>query len=99
MLLEQLKVKNNGNVYFCGIEINFKKFVREFKFTGVLQFSNGTKCWYKDGKFHREDGPAMLFKNKQRQSEYYINGVFKNTEISQLKRRKKQGRKICWQIA
>lgn len=89
MLLEQLKVKNNGNVYSCGIEINFKKFVREFKFTGVLQFSNGTKCWYKDGKFHREDGPAMLFKNKQRQSEYYINGVFQKYGDFPAKKKKK----------
>ena len=21
----------------------------------------GTKCWYKDGELHREDGPALIY--------------------------------------
>jgi len=23
----------------------------------------GNECWYRDGKYHREDGPAMIFKD------------------------------------
>ena len=32
-------------------------------FTGIVEFSSGTKCWFKDGKFHREDGPAIEYPN------------------------------------
>ena len=28
-------------------------------FTGIVEFPNGSKEWYKDGKRHREDGPAI----------------------------------------
>jgi hypothetical protein len=28
-------------------------------FTGVVEFLNGNKYWYKNRKFHREDGPAV----------------------------------------
>jgi hypothetical protein len=28
-------------------------------FTGVAEYPNGTKHWYKEGKLHREDGPAV----------------------------------------
>ena len=28
---------------------------------------NGNKYWYKDGKLHREDGPAVIFKNGDQQ--------------------------------
>mgnify|MGYP003491503140 CR=1 FL=1 len=27
-------------------------------YTGIAEFSNGRKSWYKDGLWHREDGPA-----------------------------------------
>jgi hypothetical protein len=30
-------------------------------FTGIVEFPDGTKKWYKEGKYHREDGPAVEF--------------------------------------
>ncbi len=32
-------------------------------FTGITEFLNGSKRWYKDGERHREDGPAVEFSN------------------------------------
>ena len=29
-------------------------------YSGIVQFVNGTKIWYKNGKTHREDGPAWI---------------------------------------
>ena len=31
------------------------------KQTGCVQWFNGTKEWYKEGKLHREDGPAVEY--------------------------------------
>jgi len=28
-------------------------------FTGIAEYPNGTKEWYRNGKLHREDGPAI----------------------------------------
>lgn len=28
-------------------------------FTGIAEYPNGDKHWFKDGKLHREDGPAI----------------------------------------
>jgi hypothetical protein len=28
-------------------------------FTGIAEYPNGTKRWYKEGNLHREDGPAI----------------------------------------
>ncbi len=30
-------------------------------YTGVVESENGNLYWYKNGKFHREDGPAKFF--------------------------------------
>jgi hypothetical protein len=32
-----------------------------FLHTGIAEFPNGTKFWYKDGNLHREDGPAKEY--------------------------------------
>jgi len=32
-------------------------------FTGIAEFLNRDKFWYKDGKPHREDGPAKEYSN------------------------------------
>jgi hypothetical protein len=29
-----------------------------FNYTGIVEWDNGTKWWYLNGKWHREDGPA-----------------------------------------
>ena len=28
-----------------------------------IQWINGSKCWYRNGRLHREDGPALIFIN------------------------------------
>lgn len=33
-------------------------------FTGIVERFDGTKIWYKEGKCHREDGPALLHPNR-----------------------------------
>jgi hypothetical protein len=38
----------------------------------VEVYNNGTKCWYLDGKRHREDGPAIEYSNGAK--EWYLNG-------------------------
>ena len=32
-------------------------------YTGIVEFEDGEKIWFKNGKLHREDGPANLFKD------------------------------------
>ena len=29
--------------------------------TGLITYPTGIQCWYKDGKRHRDDGPALIF--------------------------------------
>ena len=33
------------------------------EFSGKIHFSNGTKKWLRNGKLHREDGPAIIKAN------------------------------------
>jgi len=40
------------------IKINYKNSIPN-NFTGIAIFPDGRKCWYKEGKYHREDGPAI----------------------------------------
>ena len=43
-------------------------------FTGIAEYANGTKIWYKDGLRHREDGPACEYPDD---AEYwYFEGKF-----------------------
>ena len=35
-------------------------------------YSNGTQCWYLNGKRHREDGPAIVFSDGSQF--WYLNG-------------------------
>jgi len=30
-------------------------------YTGHVKFTNGNQYWYKNGKLHREDGPAEIY--------------------------------------
>lgn len=47
----------------------------------ALEFDDGTKCWYIEGKLHRTDGPAMQFANGNK--EYYLYGIKVNCEDNQ----------------
>ena len=39
--------------------------------TGCVKYDSGTKHWFKNGKFHREDGPARELANGDK--EYWLN--------------------------
>jgi hypothetical protein len=41
-------------------------------FTGVAEFLNNSKEWFKEGKWHREDGPAVEHINGYK--EWWVNG-------------------------
>lgn len=44
----------------------------QVNFTGIVEWSNGMKCWYKEGKFHRDNGPAIEWDNGFR--EWWLEG-------------------------
>jgi len=41
-------------------------------FTGIAEFPNGDKYWHKEGRYHREDGPAVEFSDKSKL--WYLEG-------------------------
>jgi len=43
-------------------------------YTGHVKYSDGTQKWYKNGKVHREDGPAVIYSNGTQY--WYKNGEF-----------------------
>lgn len=45
----------------------------QVNFTGIVEWSNGAKVWYKEGKKHREDGPAIEWDNGFKY--WYKNGL------------------------
>jgi hypothetical protein len=38
----------------------------------LIEHSDGTKYWYLNGKYHREDGPALEYSNGNKY--WYLNG-------------------------
>ena len=42
-------------------------------FTGIVEDINGDKCYLVDGDFHREDGPARIYKDENEKI-WYLNG-------------------------
>ncbi len=43
-------------------------------YTGIVHVESGTKIWYKNGKWHREDGPAYI--SISGWEEWHLNGKF-----------------------
>ena len=41
-------------------------------YTGIVEWESGTKIWFKNGKRHRENGPAWIYKNKIKS--WYLDG-------------------------
>jgi len=35
-------------------------------YTGIVEWEHGEKCWYKNGNLHREDGPAVVGKDGEK---------------------------------
>lgn len=44
----------------------------QVNFTGIVEWSNGSKVWYKEEKFHRDNGPAIEWDNGFR--EWWLEG-------------------------
>jgi len=50
-------------------------------YTGKVEWEDGDVCYYKDGVFHREDGPALIYGKGEERPDgsaleyYYVNGV------------------------
>lgn len=42
-------------------------------YTGIAEYSSGTKEWYKDGKYHREGGPACEYSSGTK--EWYLGDI------------------------
>ena len=57
-----IEIKNDTCIIKTYTEYNFHILSKEDQ-TGCVKFSNGDKAWYKEGKLHREDGPAVEFAN------------------------------------
>jgi len=43
------------------------------KYTGHIKFANGTQKWFKNGQWHREDGPAEIWVTGERF--WWLNGL------------------------
>jgi hypothetical protein len=46
------------------------------KFVGIVKDHNGAIFYYKDGYFHREDGPAIIYSEKHKT--WYFEGLLHN---------------------
>jgi hypothetical protein len=44
----------------------------------AIEYSDGAKCWYRNGKLHREDGPAVIYHNGTRK--WLLNGIPHRTD-------------------
>ena len=53
-------------------------------FTGIIKHQNGTKEWFKEGKFHREDGPACEYVSG-RKGWYLIGIEYSDSEYLKIK--------------
>jgi len=40
----------------------------------AVEFANGTKAWYQNGKYHRTDGPAIEYVDGNKY--YYLNNKY-----------------------
>jgi hypothetical protein len=47
-------------------------------FTGVVRYPDGTKHWYLNGQYHREDGPAREWDDGSK--EWFLNGQLHRTD-------------------
>ena len=52
------------------IKVNHSSEIPE-NFTGIIEFSDGEKWWYKEGERHRENGPAVECTNGTKR--WYVN--------------------------
>jgi hypothetical protein len=55
------------------IKIKYTSEIPE-NYTGIVEYSNGTKVWYLNGKTHRLDGPAIEYPSGTKY--WYLNDVY-----------------------
>lgn len=68
-----------------------------FPFTGKILLGNVNEVHYlKKGKRHREDGPAILWPNKE--VTYYLDGEYYSKEEWFLKLPEEQQEKLLWKL-
>ena len=69
------------------IKINSLKEIPE-NFTGIIEYPDGSKVWYKKGKLHRINGPAVESSDGENhwwiEGEYYIDIDLKNLISSSI---------------
>jgi hypothetical protein len=52
-------------------------------FTGIVEYSNGDKYWYRNGELHREDGPAIEWADGDKY--WFLNGkLYSESEFLSL---------------
>ena len=44
------------------------------EYTGIIEWDDGDKIWLKNGIYHREDGPAVIYKKGY--MSWYLDGKF-----------------------
>ena len=48
------------------------------KRNGLIEYNNGTKFWFLNGKYHREDGPAVEYTDGDKH--WYLNDKYLGDE-------------------
>jgi len=67
----RLKANASNVVHYDG---TFYKYLsKNQSFSGVLIDEDGDKFWYRNGKLHREDGPALIVR-RDNTEHWYIKG-------------------------
>jgi hypothetical protein len=46
------------------------------KFSGIVKWPYGYITYFKNGVYHREDGPAVIWNDINRKFYYYLNGQY-----------------------
>ena len=65
----EYKFKIDGSLQYKIWRNEFGQYHREDG--PAVEYTNGTKYWYKNGQRHRENGPIIVWKNGNH--EYYLN--------------------------
>ena len=72
---------NNENSNFDNSEKTLKVSDEEEipkNYTGIVEYTNGSKEWYLNGNYHRTDGPAVEYSTGFK--EWWINGELHRTD-------------------
>ena len=73
-----LKIVNDSYLYFCKRDLGKKLSYNNMLMSRIdgpanINLVKGERYWYKEGKLHRDDGPAIERPNGERY--WYLNGI------------------------